>query len=383
MPVSDRSVRAAKNNWPAVPLRIPTGLTRFNSVGPGKKTTATRTNTARPSRNPKERGCVRRGPAAAAPKPRRHPLESAASHAGNLLRLVLRAHRRAPGRILAAREDFPVVPAASSPARRIAVAAWLLVPEGRRRKLAGGKPASAGAAPGCRVKRDLPQRGIGEAFWAVRRRGQVGPTAMVRHPGPFLRCPAGARSHSSPLPGAASAADLPPANFLRRPSGTGTGRPRPDHGKAPAREWRSQVVRLRLPRAVFIALLWFSLRNALVAADVRRRIGRCAGPSASSRRRLPTTAASSAPGTQLAVVKFSPRSPKKILNLISCSFSADSAGPENPRDAAPRHPSRPRRAGPPAFAKCTPDSSSPPSSRRSAKCSPSCATRVARPSLVR
>ena len=134
--------------------------------------------------------------------------------------------------------------------RRIAVAAWLLVPEGRRRKLAGGKPASAGAAPGCRGKRDLPQRGIGEAFWAVRRRGQVGPTATVRHPGPFLRCPAGARSHSSPLPGAASAADWPPANLLRRPFGTGTGRPRTDHGKAPAREWRFQVVRLRLRRSV-------------------------------------------------------------------------------------------------------------------------------------
>ena len=143
--------------------------------------------------------------------------------------------------------------------RRIAVAASLFVPEGRRRKLAGGKPASAGAAPGCRVQRDLPQRGIGEAFWAVCRRGPVGPSAVVRRPGPFLRCPAGARSHSSPLlPGAASAADWPPANFLGRPSGTGTGRPRPDHGKAPAREWRSQVVRLRLRRAVFIASRWFT-----------------------------------------------------------------------------------------------------------------------------
>ena len=55
---------------------------------------------------PKERGCVRRGPAAAAPKPRRHPLESDGSHAANLLRLVLRAHSRAPGEILAAREGF-------------------------------------------------------------------------------------------------------------------------------------------------------------------------------------------------------------------------------------------------------------------------------------
>ena len=55
---------------------------------------------------PKERGCVRRGPAAAGRNPRRHPLESEASHAANLLRLVLRAHSRAPGKILAAPEDF-------------------------------------------------------------------------------------------------------------------------------------------------------------------------------------------------------------------------------------------------------------------------------------
>ena len=62
-------------------------------------------NTALGSRNQKERGCVRRGPAAAAPNPRRHPLESEASHAANLLRLVRRAHSRAPGQILAAREN--------------------------------------------------------------------------------------------------------------------------------------------------------------------------------------------------------------------------------------------------------------------------------------
>ena len=55
---------------------------------------------------PKERGCVRRGPAAAAPNPRRYPLESEAFRAANLLRLVRRAHSRAPGKSLAAREDF-------------------------------------------------------------------------------------------------------------------------------------------------------------------------------------------------------------------------------------------------------------------------------------
>ena len=55
---------------------------------------------------PKERGCVRRGPAAAAPNPRKQSLESAAFRAASLLRRVLRAHRRAPGKILAAPEDF-------------------------------------------------------------------------------------------------------------------------------------------------------------------------------------------------------------------------------------------------------------------------------------
>ena len=50
----------------------------------------------------------------------------------------------------------------SSP--RIAAPAGRFVPEERRRKLAGGKPAPAGAAPGSHSKRTMPQRGIGEAF---------------------------------------------------------------------------------------------------------------------------------------------------------------------------------------------------------------------------
>ena len=37
---------------------------------------------------------------------RGYPLKSEASPAANVLRLVLRAHSRAPGGILAAREDF-------------------------------------------------------------------------------------------------------------------------------------------------------------------------------------------------------------------------------------------------------------------------------------
>ncbi len=53
-----------------------------------------------------ERGCVRRGPAAAAPKTRRHPLDSEASPAANVLRLVLRAHSRAPEEILRGSRGF-------------------------------------------------------------------------------------------------------------------------------------------------------------------------------------------------------------------------------------------------------------------------------------
>ena len=43
----------------------------------------------------------------------------------------------------------------------------LLVPEGHRRKLAGGKNAPAGAAPGCRAERAMPRRGIEEISRAV------------------------------------------------------------------------------------------------------------------------------------------------------------------------------------------------------------------------
>ena len=52
----------------------------------------------------------------------------------------------------------------SSDHRRMVADAWLFVPEGHRRKLAGGKLAPAGAAPGCHAKRAMPQRGIGEVF---------------------------------------------------------------------------------------------------------------------------------------------------------------------------------------------------------------------------
>ena len=54
---------------------------------------------------PRERGCIRRRPAAAALKRRGDPLKSDASRAANRLRLVFHAHGRAPGKLLAARKN--------------------------------------------------------------------------------------------------------------------------------------------------------------------------------------------------------------------------------------------------------------------------------------
>ncbi len=62
-------------------------------------------NTARRSRNQGARLCPPRT-SRCGPETSRHPSESAASIAVNLLRLVPRAHSRAPRKILAAREDF-------------------------------------------------------------------------------------------------------------------------------------------------------------------------------------------------------------------------------------------------------------------------------------
>ncbi len=73
----------------------------------------------------------------------------------------------------------------------------------------------------------MPQRGIEEVV------GGILPAAFspaLVASGHFLRCPAGARSQTAGFPGAASAgADLPPANLLRSPSGTGAGRSCPQH----------------------------------------------------------------------------------------------------------------------------------------------------------
>ena len=134
---------------------------------------------------PKERGCVRRGPAAAAPKPRRPRVESETSPAANPLRLVLRAHSRAPRIVLAAREDFAAAPAPTDE-QRIVVSALLLVPEGSRRKLAGGKPAQRARPP------VAPPNGPGPSGASKKFLASSSPQHLRHHhhsPGPFSSMP--------------------------------------------------------------------------------------------------------------------------------------------------------------------------------------------------
>ena len=139
----------------------------------------------------------------------------------------------------------------------------VLRPGGIPQEISRGQARASGRGPRWPRRTGHAQRGIGEVFGGGC--PVASPPLLVvsgwlggPHPGPFLRCPAGARSHSARFPGAASAgADLPPANLLRCPSGTGTGRPRTDKGKPSARELRFQRVWLRLRRAVFIGSLWF------------------------------------------------------------------------------------------------------------------------------
>ena len=100
---------------------------------------------------------------------------------------------------------------------------FALCPGGTPQEISRGQARTAGAAPGVAAERAMPQRGIEEVF------GSDFPAALpppLGASGHFLRCPVGAQSQTARSPGAASAeADLPPANLLRRPSGTRTWHP--------------------------------------------------------------------------------------------------------------------------------------------------------------
>ena len=126
---------------------------------------------------------------------------------------------RPRSKTVAAREDFAAARAASRRpnhcCQRLA-----LGPGGTPQEISRGQARAAGAAPGWATTRAMPQRGIEEVFGGV---FTAAFPSLLFASGLLLRCPVGARSHAAPLPGAASAAaDLPPANLLRRPSGTGT-----------------------------------------------------------------------------------------------------------------------------------------------------------------
>ena len=154
--------------------------------------------------------------------------------------------------------------------RGIAADLWLLVPEGHRRNLAGGKPAPAGAAPGCHAERAMPQRGIGEVFFGGRpaapsptpvASGRLGRQRMAGIPAHFFDAPLGhgATRHSfrgrRPL-----LRTCPRLMSSGVPPGRETGG-RTLPRETPARERRSTLVRLRLRRPLFIAPLW-SIRMA-------------------------------------------------------------------------------------------------------------------------
>ena len=135
--------------------------------------------------------------------------------------------------ILVCGEDFTAAPTASRPSKNCRQR-FALRPGGTPQEISRGQARVSGRGPRLPCRTGHAPAGHRRSFWrhppctltaTVRRLGQVGAAAVTPHPEPFLRCPARARSHLVRFPGAASAgADLPPANLLRRPSGTGPDR---------------------------------------------------------------------------------------------------------------------------------------------------------------
>ena len=75
--------------------------------------------------------------------------------------------------------------------RRMVTAAWLFVPEGHRRKLAGGKLAPAGAAPGGHVERGHAPAGHRRNFWHRSARSVSATARRLGQAGQFFDAPLG------------------------------------------------------------------------------------------------------------------------------------------------------------------------------------------------
>ena len=113
-------------------------------------------------------------------------------------------------------------------------------PEGTPQDISRGQARASGRSPRLPGEKDHAPAGHRRSVRGrtstngsvtARRIGKVKPSPIARHLGLFLRCPAGAPSYARLFPGAASAAaDLPPANLLRCPSGTLNMQPRHETG---------------------------------------------------------------------------------------------------------------------------------------------------------
>ncbi len=198
--------------------------------------------------HPKERGCVRLGPAAAAPQCSGVPVEIRGVPCGQ--RAAAGAPRTQPrsgrnprgargfcGVVVqrggaapkAERDRSPVAAGGVARERRNFLTTSALrtrwgrgrpvpVPEGRRRRLAGGKSVPADAAPGFRAASVCAPTGHRRKWPEATSGGEN--TAGRTPPKNFFDAPLGHGPFGGATGGRARWAGLPPANFLRSPSGT-------------------------------------------------------------------------------------------------------------------------------------------------------------------
>ena len=153
-------------------------------------------------------------------------MESKARPATNLLRLELRAHNRALGRTRAPSVDFPAALATGRRPKNCRRRSALR-PGGTPQEISRGQARPSGRGPRLRRRTHHAPAGHRRIFWQCRQCPPGSISATIPRLGPFSSMPRWGLEPPSTVSGAASAgADLPPANFLRRPSGTQTGRPR-------------------------------------------------------------------------------------------------------------------------------------------------------------